>query len=164
VRNLLRAVLVVVSALALQAGLGRVWPAADRFVDVLLVPVVLYGVASPQRAAMFLGCAAGLLRDAWFQVGVFGLNGFKRTLLGWLLAGVASRVHLDHGPGRLVAGVLVSAGDSLLDLALRHMLEQRPQIDLVGLLVRAAVTGLLSVVLGSILDRVGDTAAVRHAA
>jgi hypothetical protein len=160
-RTLLRAILLLVVALALQAGLGRVWPAGPRYADVLLVPVVLYGVASTQRAAMLVGCGSGLLRDAWFQVDAFGLSGFSRTLLGWMLAGVSSRLDLSQGAGRLVAGVAVSAADNLMDAGLHRMMEQEPRLDPVDMAVRAIVTGLLSVAVGSILDRTVDAGASR---
>ena len=68
-------VLSLIVALALQAGLGRVWPGAHRYVDLFLVPVVWAGVAGTQRSAMFVGCAGGLFQDAWFQVGTFGHSG-----------------------------------------------------------------------------------------
>ncbi len=153
--SLLRGLIVLALALVLQAGLGHLWPASHRFVDVLLVPVGLYGVCGSQRSAMLMGCGAGLLRDTWFQVGAFGINGFKRTLLGWAFGSLSTRVDLNRGGGRLVAGALVSVGDDLLDLILRRLLDQPTQFPHAWeLLVKASVTGLLVALAGSILDRV----------
>ena len=47
--NFLRAFLVLLAALVVQAGLGHLWPSSHRFIDVLLVPVGLYGVSGTQR-------------------------------------------------------------------------------------------------------------------
>ena len=153
--SLLRAIVVLAIALVLQAGLGHLWPTSHRFIDVLLVPVGLYGVGGTQRSAMLTGCAAGLLRDTWFQAGAFGINGFKRTLLGWAIGSLATRVDLNRGGGRLATGVVVSVGDDLLDLILRRILDQPTQFPHAWeLLVKAGVTGLLVVLAGSILDRV----------
>ena len=153
--SLLRALLVLACAFVLQAGLGQLWPGSHRFIDVLLVPVALYAVRGTQRSAMLMGCSAGLLRDTWFQAGLFGINGFKRTLLGWVLGSLATWVDLNRGGGRLAAGVLVSVGDDLLDLLLRRLMDQPTQFPHVWeLLVKAGLTGLLVALAGSILDRV----------
>jgi len=150
----LRALVVLAAALVLQAGLGRLFPGIHRFVDVLLVPVVIYGVASSQRAAMGMGCVAGLLSDTWFHGGPFGLNGFKRTLLGWALGAFATRLDLNQPAGRLVSGALVSLADDLMDFALRGLLDAHPHFpSLPELVVRAVVTGLLVAIGGGILDR-----------
>ena len=161
--SVLRAVAVLGLALVIQVGLGHVWAESHRFVDVLLVPVALYGVANSQRSAMLVGCASGLLTDAWFQVGALGVNGFKRTLLGWGLGALAGRLDLNYRAGRLLAGVLVALGDGLIDPALRWMLGQRPYLahplELAG---KALGTGLLVLAAGAMLDRARGWRRVRR--
>lgn len=153
--NLLRALLLLSLALVFQAALGRVWPTGHLYVNALLVPVVLYGAAGQQRSAMLVGCAAGLLTDAWFGLATLGLNGFKQTLLGWSLGGSATRLDLNHQGGRMGCGILLSLADDLLDLALRWILELQPQVrHPLPLVTRALVTGLLAAAMGAILDRV----------
>ena len=142
--RLVRVILALTLALALQSALGLLWPEAYRFVDIMLVPVVWYGIVGSQRTGMLVGCAAGLMQDAWFQLGVFGLNGFKKTLLGWILGGLGARFDLNRQAGHLAFGILASLADSLLDLGLRRLLDlhQAPPRP-VEVLIRAAVTGLL---------------------
>jgi len=150
----IRGIVVLGIALVLQASLGRFWPGIHRYVDVLLVPVVLFGVGEKQRSAMLVGCASGLLKDTWFQVGAFGVNGFKRTLLGWVLGAVATRFDLNQFGGRLMTGALVAVGDDLLDLAMRGLLDQYSYLPSpLEMLVKAVVTGLLAVAGGAMLDR-----------
>ena len=122
--KLLTVIAVLAVGLALQTGLGRVWPDASRYVDVMMVPVVWYGIAGSQRSGMLVGCAAGLLQDAWFQAGAFGINGFKKTLIGWVLGGLGSRFDLNSTPSRFVFGAVATLSDSLLDLGLRQLLDQ----------------------------------------
>jgi cell shape-determining protein MreD len=149
----LRALLVLAAALVLQAALGQLFPGVHRYVDVLLAPVAIYGVASSQRAAMGMGCAAGLLSDTWFHGGPFGLNGFKRTLLGWAVGVAATRLDLNQRAGRFVSGMLVSVGDHLLDVAVRGLLDAQPHFPTVAeLAVRAVVTGLLTIAGGAMLE------------
>jgi rod shape-determining protein MreD len=144
--SLLRGVLVLIALTGLQAALGRFWPAAPRYVDLLSLPVVWYAVAAGQRAGMLVGCAAGLLQDAWFQVGAFGLTGFKKTLLGWALGGFAARFEVGRDGSRFLAGALFALADAALDLAIRPLLDLRSTTPAFGdVLVRAAATGLLAV-------------------
>jgi cell shape-determining protein MreD len=144
--KLLAVVAVLAVSLALQTGLGRIWPDAPRFVDVLMVPVIWYGIAGSQRSGMLVGCAAGLVHDAWFQAGAFGISGFKKTLVGWALGGLGSRFDLNSTPSRFTLGAVASLSDSLLDLGLRRLLDQssaapRP----LEIVVKALVTGALVV-------------------
>jgi rod shape-determining protein MreD len=150
-----RGILALAGGLLLEAGLGRWFPASRDYVDVLMVPVAWYGIVRSQRAAMFMGCAAGLLQDGWFQVGVFGSQGFRKTLLGWVLGGLGSRFDLNQGAGRFLSGALLTVADRLLEVALLKLLDQtaRPPAPL-AMTIRAVVTGLLVVLVFAILDRV----------
>jgi len=155
--TLLRIVLGLAAALGLQAGLGLVWPESHRYVDLMLVPVVWFGIVGSQRSGMLVGCAAGLLQDAWFQLGVFGLNGFKKTLIGWVLGGLGSRFDVNRQGGRMLFGVMASLADSLLDLGLRELLDrQLPVIRPLDVVIQAVVTGLLVACLFAVTDRVGS--------
>jgi len=143
----LTVIAVLAVGLGLQTGLGRVWPEAPRYVDVMMVPVVWYAIAGSQRSGMLVGCAAGLVQDAWLQAGAFGISGFKKTIVGWVLGGLGSRFDLNSALSRFVFGAVASLGDSLLDLGLRQLLDQssappRP----VEIAIKATVTGLLVLV------------------
>jgi cell shape-determining protein MreD len=140
----LRLLLALLLALLLQAALGRLWPGALRYADLMIVPVVWCGIAGSQRSAMFVGCAAGLLQDGWFQLGAFGLNGFKKTALGWVLGGLGSRFDLNRQGVRMACGVAASIADSLLDMVLRRLLDQlQPPPSLTEILIKAVIVGLM---------------------
>jgi len=152
--NALRALLGLVAALGLQVALARIWPDTGRFVSLLLVLVVTYGVSGSQRSAIFMGCLAGLLNDVWLQAGAFGISGFKWTLLGWLLGSVNMRLDLGHTPGRFGAGVAVVLGDSVLNGVLARLLDQPNEPRGIWiLLLQASLTGLLAAMIGSMVDR-----------
>jgi rod shape-determining protein MreD len=126
--------------------MGLLGPRVHAYVDVMLVPVLYYGIVGSQRSAMFVGCAAGLLQDAWFQVGVFGLNGFKKTLLGWMVGGLGTRLDFNNAAARLVLGVGASLTDSTMDLVLRRLLDrQHAVLGLTETVGKALITGLLVV-------------------
>jgi rod shape-determining protein MreD len=156
--SVLRALVFLLAALALQVGLGGLWPSIHRLVDALSIPVVLYGVGGSQRMAMGVGCAAGLLQDAWFRVESFGAGGIRWTLIGWVLGGASERVDLNHATGRLIAGSAFSLADQLLDALMRRLVG-RPSLlpGALSLILGAAATGLLAMLVGSILDRARET-------
>jgi len=152
--SLIWAVLSLLVTLGLQAGLAQLWPAGHAYIDWLYLPVVWYGLGGTQRSAMLVGCAAGLLQDGWFQVGVFGLNGFKKTLLGWALGGAGTRFDLNSPPARLVTAIIVCLADSALDPLLRRLLDQSIGIPRIGdVILRALATGLILTISFAIVDR-----------
>ncbi len=154
--NLLRALFALALALAGQAAVGQWSPSLLRYVDLLMMPVAWYALARSQRSAMLIGCAAGALEDAWFQAGIFGLRGFNKTLLGWLLGGLGARVDLNVAWGRGVAGAALPVVDRLCELGLLRLLDLSPgRLDPVELLGRAVAGGLLTLGVFAIVDRAG---------
>lgn len=144
--KLLVVLAVLAVCLAIETGVGRVWPDAPRYVDVMMVPVVWYAIAGSQRSGMVVGCASGLVQDAWFQAGAFGISGFKKTVVGWILGGLGSRFDLNATPSRFAFGAMAILADSVLDLGLRRLLDQSgvaPHPLDVG--IKAITTGLLVV-------------------
>jgi cell shape-determining protein MreD len=163
--SLLRFIVALATALALQAGLSQVWPDAHRYIQFMLVPVVWYGVTGSQRSGMLAGCASGLLHDAWFQIGAFGLTGFKWTLLGWALGGVSARFDLNRQGGRMISGIITSLVDSLMDPGLRRLLDQRQEFPgPTEILIKAVGTGLLVAAAFSMAERVSRRRRLRRLA
>lgn len=152
----LRLVGLVAAALVLQAALVQFWHDAARWVDLLLVPLVVAASVASPRTALLVGCVSGLLVDAWFGLGAFGLNGFKRTLIAVGLSGLSTRVDLGHAGGRFAAGVLAVLADGLLDLALRPLLDLHgPGGGILPFAARAATVALLASMSGTIIERAG---------
>ena len=163
--SFVRGILAVALALAFQAGLARVWPSGHAYVDMLWVPVVWYAFARSQRAGMLVGCVAGLLQDTWFDTGVVGINGFKKTLLGWALGLVGSRFDLNRQPARFLFGASAAVADALLDVPLRRLVDQTGAFpSLPQLAIKAVITGLLVVGAFGSIRRARERGAVRYAA
>jgi rod shape-determining protein MreD len=161
--TLLRAVLALALGLSVEIALGRWAPSARAYVDVMMVPVAWYGIARSQRGAMLVGCAAGLLQDAWFEAGVFGINGFVKTLLGWALGGVGGRFDLNQAAGRIASGAVLSVAGRVLQAGVLKLLDRSAgPLEPVNLLVRAASGGLLVTLVFAILNRVRGKDAVQR--
>jgi len=163
--TLLRAILALALGLAVEIALGRWAPSTRAYVDVMMAAVAWYGIARSQRSAMLMGCAAGLLQDAWFETGVFGINGFVKTLLGWALGGLGARFDLNQAAGRLASGAVLSVAGRVLEAGILRLLDRASgPLDPVGLLVRAVTGGLLVVVVFAILNRVRGKEALQRRA
>jgi cell shape-determining protein MreD len=114
---------------------------------------------------MFAGCAAGLLQDAWFQLSVFGLSGFKKTALGWLLGGLGSRFDLNRQSMRMACGALASIADSLMDIGLRRLLDQRQLTPSpTEIMIKAAIMGMAVAALFSVVGYFRNRRARRYRA
>ncbi len=163
--KLLRALLVLALALAVEVALGRFAPAARGYVDVLMVPVAWYGIARSARAGMLCGCAAGLLQDAWFETSVFGLHGFVKTLLGFVVGGIGGIFDLNQTFGRFGSGALMVLVGRAVEIGLLRLLDAEVgPLDLGELAVRAVATGLLLVAASHFLQRVRGEKQVRRRA
>jgi hypothetical protein len=145
--------LAVGAAMFLQAALGRLSGGFARYVDLTLLPVIWYGIHGTQRSAMLVGCSVGLIRDAWFSIAVFGITGFKRTVLGWALGGLGGRFDLNRLAGRFAVGFVVAFGEGVLDLGLRRLLDLEHGAAWGEMLIRAASTGAAAVVAFGLIDR-----------
>ena len=139
-------IVVLALCLGIQTALGSIWSEASRFIDVMMVPVVWYAISASQRSSMLIGCSAGLLQDAWFQTGAFGITGFKKTLVGWILGGLGSRFDLNNPLSRFVFGAVASLADGLMGYGLRSVLDQAlAPVRPLDVIVRSLVTGAMVV-------------------
>lgn len=159
----LRAALALALCLAAEVALGKLLPGARRYFDLMFLPIAWYGLKGAPRSAMFAGAAGGLLQDGWFEPSLFGVSGFNKTLLGYVLGVLGTRFDLNRGWARLTAGFLLPSADALLEVGLRRLFDQRVlPVGPLDLLLEGIATGLLCWSALAILDRRG--AAKRGAA
>jgi len=145
-------------SLAFQLALGRVAPAATRYVDLLMLPLATYALRTSQRSSMTVGCVSGLLQDYWMEPRLLGINGLVKTVLGWALGGVGSRFDLNNFWGRCAAGASVNLLDEGLQSALRRLFgETIAPVHPPTLLIRAVAGGLLTAGILAIVSRIGSS-------
>ena len=149
--------LAVAAAVFLQTALGKLSGGFDRYVDLTLLPVVWYGIHGTQRSSMLVGCSVGLIHDAWFRIAVFGISGFKRTVLGWALGGLGARFDLNRFAGKFTVGFLLAFAEGILDAGLRRLMDLEQGAGWSEMLIRAACTGAAVVVVFGLIDRFRDT-------
>lgn len=144
--RILRGALALAGAALAQAFLSRYAPSVARYCDLFLIIVVYFGLTSPPAGAMMMGTGAGLVEDS--LVGsVLGMNGFKKTLIGYLVGAFGSLFMLNQPIPRF--GILFAATvlDPLAELGLSLALGRSyvfPQtVDLLERGLGNGVIGLL---------------------
>ncbi len=110
-------------ACLLQLLLLRYLPEIGKRCDLFTVVVVYYGLTSPASAAMLMGSAAGLVQDSLLHV-VLGMNGFKKTLIGYLAGSIGSLFMLNQPLPRFALLFIVTILDPLADLGLSSVVGQ----------------------------------------
>ena len=157
------AILALVACLGLEVLLGNLYPGGLGWIDLMLLPVAWYGIRGEARLAMFVGSAAGLLQDAWFQAGILGFNGFKKTFLAWAVGTLGARFELNRRWIHPAVGALLAVADEWIGFGLLLLLQQRvppPQGGPTAL--RALVSGLLVALIFVIFDRGRGEGAARR--
>jgi rod shape-determining protein MreD len=118
-----RAVLALAAACLVQVLLSRYLPQIARRCDLFTILVVYYGLTRKPVPAMVMGASAGLVEDSLIG-SILGLNGFKKTLIAYLVGSIGSLFMLNQAIPRF--GILVAATfiDPLIELVLSLALGQ----------------------------------------
>ncbi len=141
-----RGVMALGAACLAQVLLSRYLPTLGRRCDLFSVLVVYYGLTRHQAAAMVMGTGAGLVEDS--LVGsLLGLNGFKKTLIGYLVGSIGSLFMLNQAIPRF--GILFAAtfvdplAELVLSIALGKSFVFPGMLDLLQLGLGNGIVGLL---------------------
>jgi rod shape-determining protein MreD len=111
------------AACLLQLLLLRYLPEIGKRCDLFTIVVVYYGLTSPPAAAMVMGTVAGLVQDSLLHV-VLGMNGFKKTLIGYLAGSIGSLFMVNQPVPRFALLFVVTVLDPLADLGLSIVIGQ----------------------------------------
>ena len=115
--RIVRGILALAAAALAQAFLSRYAPSLARYCDLFVIIVVYFGLTTPPAGAMLMGIGAGLVEDSLLG-SVLGMNGFKKTLIGYLVGSFGSLFMLNQPIPRF--GILFAATvfDPLAELGL----------------------------------------------
>lgn len=140
-------------ALALQAYLPLLFHAAV-YLDLPLFVVVYYGLcARNATGAVVAGATMGLLQDGVSHLAL-GLNGIAETLVGFIAAGIGSRLDSDNAGVRfLVVGGLYAMNAALIFLMERYLMARMVPWWGGRLALAAAFNGAAAVPVFRLLDR-----------
>ncbi len=106
-RNLRFAGAVLLAVLAHSAG-AQLWGDFPSAVDLFLVLVVFNALGGSPLSGLVGGLVVGLIADA-FTGGVYGLNGFADTIIGYSTAYAAHRIMIQRAASVFVLFALAAA-------------------------------------------------------
>ncbi len=154
IRDVLRAVLAVVAAFLLYAFLGGLGPAALVVLNAFSLIVVFFSVGQGEIYGGLLGSVCGLVQDS-FSMGVFGVAGLTKALLGFWTGYVSRRIDVTP-PVRLAGFLWVMTSLELLlwILVTAVVLRENPPLRGGALFLQPFVTTVLATVLLGIKRRV----------
>jgi rod shape-determining protein MreD len=141
--KLARGLAALATAAIAQALLSRYAGGVARYCDLFTIIVVYYGLTCPPTTAMLMGTGAGLMEDSLLG-SVLGMNGFKKTLIGYLVGTFGSLFMLNQTIPRF--GILFAATilDPLTELGLSMAMGRSfPFPDWLELLQRGLGNGVL---------------------
>lgn len=104
-KDILEAAAAILAAFLLYSLTGRAYPSLVLVVNAFSLVVILFAVWKGEIFGAVLGTACGLLQDS-FSLGVFGVAGLSKTLLGYL-AGYVSRKMQIGSPFRSFVFIFV---------------------------------------------------------
>ncbi len=136
----------LLTAAGCQFLLVRYLPALGRSVDLFTVLVMFYAVTRRRVGVMMMGTAAGLAEDLLTHT-FLGMNAFKKTLVGYLMATLGSFFMLGQPLPRfgvlVVATLLEALTEAGLVLVLGQHLVLPGATDLLRLGLGNGIAGIL---------------------
>jgi len=163
----LRFLIGLVIALTIHSLLDSFFPNALAFFSPYVILVVYYAMGGNLFGAIVAGVVAGLIEDA-FSGAIFGLHAFSLTVIGYLVAYVASRLVMRGtlSFGLALAGAVIV--NEIVIYVLVTILTAHPvQLFEEGMIVKTILTSLFGMLIYQLLAlflREEPVEAVRRAA
>lgn len=143
-RDGFRAALAVLTAVLVYSLAGQVGPELIVVFNAFSVIVLYFAVQRGEIFGAILGSVCGLAQDA-FSLGVFGVSGLTKTLLGYFAGFVAKRVDVSTVPRHGGLALALSFIEVVLGMGLAALVRQEP-VNVHGgaLFLQPVVTSVLA--------------------
>jgi len=119
--KLVKIIIALACALGADIFLNKLASFQNPFFDPYMILVVYFATTSKPVSSLFIGSAAGLVQDVWREL-IFGLNGFKKTLIGYLVAVLSSVFDLTGVCARFVILLAATLLDACVEAGLMILL------------------------------------------
>jgi rod shape-determining protein MreD len=150
--KLLRVLVTIGVALALQTTLARFLVHGSIGVDLVLVAVVYLGLTTGPVAGMISGSVAGLAQDA-LASGVVGIGGLAKTIVGYLTGIIGTTFIMTQTVPRFLTFFAATVVQAIVTLGLNALLERGvSSIPVAAVLAQAIGNALLGVVLFQLIE------------
>ena len=139
-------VVATVVAMALQTTLMR-FLSGTTAVDLVLVVVVYVALLFGPVAGLLTGSFAGLIQDA-LSIGVIGIGGLAKTIVGFLAGVVGTQFIVSQAPSRFVVFFAATVLHAVIFMGLYELLGLRdfgtPYARVIGQAFTNAVVGTVA--------------------
>lgn len=143
-RDGFRAALAVLTAVLIYSLAGQAGPELIVVFNAFSVVVLFFAVQRGEIFGAVLGSVCGLAQDA-FSLGVFGVSGLTKTLLGYFAGFVAKRVDVSSVPRHGGLVLTLSFVEVLLGTGLAALVRQEPiNVHRGALFLQPVVTAVLT--------------------
>ena len=155
--------LAIVVTLALQTTLAHFFVGGNVAIDLLLVVVVYAALTSGPVTGMLSGAAAGLAQDA-LGIGVIGIGGLVKTVVGFLAGVIGTQLIVARPIPRFVVFFGATVLHALIFMGLYTLLDVRqfgtPYAAVTG---QATANAVVGVVAFQLVERLPGAVARRRA-
>ena len=153
-RKALRAGLGLLVAFLAYSFLGGLGPAALVILNAFSLVVVLFSTGNDEIFGAVLGALCGLVQDS-FSLGVFGVAGLSKTLLGFWTGYISRRVDVTSFFRNAAFLLVMASGELVIWVAMNSVaLQERPNVQGGLLLLQPIVTALLASALLALRRRI----------
>jgi rod shape-determining protein MreD len=132
---------------AIQGVLGTYLISSIFIVDLTLIAVVFLSIQYRETGGTVIGFFFGLFQDG-FSGGMFGMNAFSKTLVGFVVGRTARRLVLESSITHFLIIFTANLIEGVIAFLLVNIFEIAPEFRLsVNLLPSAFLNGILGVVI-----------------
>jgi rod shape-determining protein MreD len=149
-----KAALAAAAAFVFYSLLGSLRPSVLFVFNAFSVVVMVFSIGRGEVFGAFLGAACGLVQDS-FSIGIFGVAGLTKTLLGFWTGFVSRRIDVVSASRNALFLFVMSSLELLLWVLLKALVLREPVDFRQGLLVlQPFITALLGTLILKISRRV----------
>jgi rod shape-determining protein MreD len=142
----------IAAALALQTTLAGLVIRGTAALDLVLIVVVYISLMSGPVTGVLIGSLAGLLQDS-LTLGVLGIGGLAKTLVGFLAGMLGSQFIITAPLPRFIVFVLATVLHSAVFVGLYTLLDLRQfPTPYTAVLSQAVGNGLVGVVIAQVVE------------
>jgi rod shape-determining protein MreD len=142
----------IAAALALQTTLAGLVIRGTAALDLVLIVVVYISLMAGPVAGVLVGSLAGLLQDS-LTLGVLGIGGLAKTLVGFLAGMLGSQFIITAPLPRFIVFVLATFLHSAVFMGLYTLLELRQfPTPYSAVLSQAVGNGLVGIVVAQVVE------------
>jgi rod shape-determining protein MreD len=153
VRDFFESAIELLAVVVLFSLLTKISSEVSRFLNVFNVLVFYFGYKRGEIQGAVMGTVCGLIQDS-FSLGIFGLSGISKTLLGYGAGFISKRVNVSNFSRRLVLMLILFSAEMMIWLGLYSLILSEKLYTAKGLFFLQPVgTALLAFLLFPLFEK-----------